>query len=378
MPLAIVDKFGSQCYYEDTSAPPGSSDYTTLVLIHGAGFPGTIFERLLTRAAKHNMRLVAVNMRDYSRSTPYSQSELDDLRSTNSERQAAAVRARGLEIVTFLLWYIRKENIPPLSSGAQEGSIRRGGISLSGWSWGCKMALSCVARAQELQPDDREFLAGYMRALVLFDPSPRVFGAPMAPIEEHYNPFYDASMTPEAKKDYFPGWVSGYYSHSAAVLDDLPSHSYAELCAGLTGEPMAYPSHQTPTLHRMSPEELARVVNEDVIARSHIFYELLDSTVYTDSMHLALHDASVWPQLRVLLLWCDMSVSGTVVPSWGFLKAYQEDWPANGRRVDAVRIKGANHFPHWDYPDRTMQLLAEIIWSADRDPEVKMMADVSI
>ncbi|KAH9924430.1 Alpha/Beta hydrolase protein [Fomitopsis serialis] len=348
MPLATVDDSGSQCYYEDTGAPPNSSDYTTLVLIHGAGHQGAVFGRLFDRAAKHNMRLVAVNMRDYARSTPYSQSELGDLRSADVERQAAALRARGLEVVVFLLWYIRKERIPPLSANTHEGRIGGGGISLLGWSWGCKMALSCVARAQDLQLGDRELLAGYIRALILFDPSPRVFGAPMLPIEDCFNPFYDTSSTPEETQKNFPEWVSSYYLHSPVVLDALHSDGYAEL---------------------------AKVLNADVIARSHIFYEFLDGEVYKDTMRRALHDTSIWPGLRVVLLWCDMSVSAVVMSSWGLLKEYHGDWPAGGRRIDAVRMKGANHFPHWDYPEQTMQLLADIIWSEDSVPSVVQMDD---
>ncbi|KAH9924426.1 Alpha/Beta hydrolase protein [Fomitopsis serialis] len=371
MPLATVDEFGSQCYYVDTGAPP-NSNYTTLVLIHGAGFQGAIFERLFVHAAKHNMRLVAVNMRDYAGSTPYSPSDLADL-GGDVERQAAALHARGLEILAFLLWYIRKEGIPLLSAKTRGGWIGGGGISLLAWSWGCKMALSCIACAQQLSHDDRELLAGYMRALILLDPSARAFGAPMIPFEDCYNPFEDASLTPDARQKSFPEWASGYYAHSPAILDALPSRAYAEACAGLSTNRIADPPpHQTPTLLRMSSDELGKVANEDVMAHSHMFYVFMDDKVYKDTMRRALHDTSVWPGLRVALLWCDMSVSATVMSSWGLLKEYQDEWPAGGRRIDAVRMKGANHFPHWDYPERTMQLLADIIWAEDIPSVIRM------
>ena len=38
MPTAPVDDKGSVLYYEDSGAPAGSTDYVTLVLIHGTGF----------------------------------------------------------------------------------------------------------------------------------------------------------------------------------------------------------------------------------------------------------------------------------------------------------------------------------------------------
>ena len=105
-------------------------------------------------------------MRDYRGSTPYSSDDLADLWSTDPERQARTLRARGLEIATFLAWLIRKEDIPPLIQGKQ-GCFIGGGISVLGWSWGCKMALSCFASAHALNSVDRDFLGSYLRALVL-------------------------------------------------------------------------------------------------------------------------------------------------------------------------------------------------------------------
>ena len=40
MPTAPVDNTGTVLYYEDSGAPAGSTDYVTLVLIHGTCFHG--------------------------------------------------------------------------------------------------------------------------------------------------------------------------------------------------------------------------------------------------------------------------------------------------------------------------------------------------
>ena len=40
MPLATVDRTGTQLYYEDTGAPLGRPNYRTLVLVHGGVFNG--------------------------------------------------------------------------------------------------------------------------------------------------------------------------------------------------------------------------------------------------------------------------------------------------------------------------------------------------
>jgi len=375
MPLVTVDQHGSQYYYEDTGAPHQSSDYTTLILIHGACFQGAVFEPLFAHAAAQNMRLVAVNMRGYYGSTPYSASELADLGSTDVERRAMAVRARGLEILTFLLWFIREENIPPLSPATQAGGLGGGGISMLGWSWGNKMTLSCVAHAGELASNDVEFLERYMWALVLYDPAPRAFGAPMSSLQDSYNPLNDSSLSPEKLRHVFPSWVSGYYTHSKAMLDALPSLSRDKLVAGFSQDPIVDdPIQYIPTLLRMSDEKLARVANEDAVTHSHILYEHMDGKAYSDNVRKALCDTSVWPGLRVVLAWCDMSVSETILSSWGLLRQVQENWPASGRRIHTIRLEGANHFPHWDQPERTMQLLADIIRSKELPGNVDMHA----
>ncbi|KAH9924415.1 uncharacterized protein B0H18DRAFT_1211859 [Fomitopsis serialis] len=289
MPRVTVDQHGSQYYYEDTGAPHQSSDYTTLILVHGAGFQGAVFEPLFAHAAARNMRLVAVNMRDYYGSTPYSASELADLGSTDVERQAKAIRARGLEILTFLLWFIRKESIPPLLPATEAEDWAMEGYHY----W-----------ADELAPNDVEFLAGYMRALVLYDPAPRAFGAPMSSLQDSYNPLNDSSLSPEQMKRVFPSWVSGYYTHSKAMLDALPSLSRDALVAGFSQDPVVdSPIQHTPTILRMSDGELARVVNEDAVAHSHILYEHVDGKVYSDNVRKALCHTSIWPGLRVVLVW---------------------------------------------------------------------------
>lgn len=88
-------------YFEDSGAPESSSDYVTLILVHGAmvnsGMPSApdrfgfeqgysymcsgVFRRMLPFASANNLRLVLVNKRDYRGSTPYSQEELKDLAS---------------------------------------------------------------------------------------------------------------------------------------------------------------------------------------------------------------------------------------------------------------------------------------------------------
>ena len=185
----------------------------------------------------------------------------------------------------------------------------------------------------------------FQSAHIRIDPSPRVFGAKKETRRESYNPFYDESMSREQLMDFFPAWVSSYYAHSPSMLRTLYDISRASLCAGFAREPIANPPHhQTPSLTRMSEQEATRIVNAGVILRSHVPQEFFDDKVYADNMRRALCDCSVWPNLRVALLWCDMSVSATLLSAWSLLEAYRGAWPVNGRHVDAVRMRNANHF----------------------------------
>lgn len=177
------------------------------------------------------------------------------------------------------------------------------------------------------------------------------------------------------------------------MIETFYDQSRAGLCTGFARTPIANPPpHQTPSLTRMSEEEAARIVSADVIPRSHAPQEFFDVQVYADNMRQALCDASIWPNLRVALLWCDMSVSATLLSAWGILNEYRDAWPVNGRRINAVRMKNANHFvcprwdllrryvltlrfqPHWDQPECTMQLLARVLWSETIPETVEVCA----
>lgn len=104
-------------------------------------------------------------MRDYPGSTPYTDAELADMRSPDKDRQRMQLHRRGLEIAAFLVWFIRREKIPPYVHNLDKTS---GGVSLLGWSWGNTMSLCFIARAKQLLREDRELLEAYLRTLVIY------------------------------------------------------------------------------------------------------------------------------------------------------------------------------------------------------------------
>ena len=95
------------------------------------------FSRLLPLATKYNLRVIALNRRDYVGSTLFSSSELEDLYSNDEAKHKEFLRDRGLEIARFLVWVIENCNIHPRATAVSDGKPRAyGGISVLGWSLG--------------------------------------------------------------------------------------------------------------------------------------------------------------------------------------------------------------------------------------------------
>ncbi|EPT04329.1 hypothetical protein FOMPIDRAFT_44288 [Fomitopsis schrenkii] len=362
MPRAPVDQSGTHLYYEDTGAPPGCSEYTTLVLVHGGAFNGAVYRHLFPHAAKYGLRLVALNLREYRGSTPYSPSDLAALGSGDMRQQLSMLQARGLEIATFLVSFIRKENIPPPSNPDDYNQTRGGGLSVLGWSWGNSITIAFLAQAAKLPDSERHLLDAYLRGFILYGQFRHALGVPREIMEGLYFPTRDPNVRPEDKGRVFGNWVSGYYAHSPAALAAFPSVTLDELRNGLQQrvEENPLPQHVA-SVARMSAEELADITDPAVLTTSHVAFGNIDPAVYKKHLDAALLDASVWPRVRVSLVWCDMSPPETLLSTWYLANQLATTWPQGARKVDLVRFEGANHFPHWDEPERTTKVLAGLI-----------------
>lgn len=111
---------------------------------------------------------MAVNLRDYPGSSRFTASELDPLGKSDKESQALLYKARGHELASFLIWFIRNEKIPPLIT--EEGKAT-GGLSLLSWSWGTTMTISMLAHAESLPLEFQELLDKYWRSHIAFGAS---------------------------------------------------------------------------------------------------------------------------------------------------------------------------------------------------------------
>ncbi|KAH9945647.1 hypothetical protein B0H21DRAFT_860599 [Amylocystis lapponica] len=363
MPFAPVNDQGAQLFFKDTGAPPGSPTYPTLVLVHGTVFHSDIFALMFPFVAANHFRLV---MRDYPKSTPYSATELAVIQSGDFTSRSAFIAARGVEIAAFLEWFIKEHDIPPLSvvAGADgTGDIVTGGVSVSGWSYGNAIILSFLAHADKLSGQTRDFLESYLRTYIIYDAPCYAFGIPYHP--ELYSPLRDSTLTPKQTSEQFALWVSSYYAYSPRILSHLDSFNnmkeiiteMAKIRDPITDPPL----HQTPTLLRMSAEEIASCADTEGGPRSHVpLLITLNREVYSANTHDALVAPKAWLRMRTVAVWCDMSICDCVLAA-AHLTEMLKMWPSTGRKVEVRRMEGTNHFAHWESPESTVQYFASIV-----------------
>ncbi|KAH9937695.1 uncharacterized protein B0H18DRAFT_971837 [Fomitopsis serialis] len=95
----------------------------------------------------------------------------------------------------------------------------------------------------------------------------------------------------------------------------------------------------------MSAEELTSTTDPAALAHSTLAFTRVDSQVYEENMQAALWDRSVWPEVRVALVWCDASVGPTMLAGWYLANMVATRWPARSRKVELVRFEGGESFP---------------------------------
>jgi len=324
MPLAPVDDKGTQLYFEDSGAPSSTAIYATLIIIHGTFWNGGILRPMLQFAEANSLRIVLLNQRDFSGSTPYSQEELNALSSGHSDIQAAFAKERVTEIASFLTWFVTNENIPPLQ---QTREVKQGGLSLITWSSGNSWMVSLIALANSFPSSNLELLGRYLRSFVIYDAPYYYLGYPVPSADDVYSPLSDPLLTPEqvGAPTGFPLWNSSYYTHSSdtmnsflsSTLDDLPSRE--DFIKGL-----AHGKHPDPspvgTAFRIPVETLQLVSNGDTLLRSQLHVLAINRDVFRGFSEKAFFDQEIaqkiWPNAKIEVLVCEKTMNYCVHAAW--------------------------------------------------------------
>ncbi|THH03632.1 hypothetical protein EW145_g6133 [Phellinidium pouzarii] len=146
---------GIQLAYID-SGPPCADTYTTLVLVHGHSYSALNFSRVQERCSTCNIRVIALNRRDYVGSTPFTPNELALLYSKDEEKQKQFLHDRGLEIARFLVWVIDELKIP------------EGRLALAGWSLGSITTLAFLRHLPSYPEDIISKLTPYLKTFFIY------------------------------------------------------------------------------------------------------------------------------------------------------------------------------------------------------------------
>ncbi|KAF5326977.1 hypothetical protein D9619_004815 [Psilocybe cf. subviscida] len=372
MSVPALKKYG--CFsVHDSGAPHGHREYTTLIIFHGLGFHASIFDKLFSLLDNVNVRLVTANRPDYPGATPLTEKErmqLHDIAKTADQDPQSATNAfhdyikeNAKKTHDFLVEFISRESIPA-----------GGGIILAGWSFGAISILGLLANANAVS--SKEFdLRSYIKHVVLYGerldgvrgslraklmgistpPEPPAFLLGYPPPPDVVNIFFDPSLTPGEALKRFPQWVSAYYAHR----EDPTKLEYEAL------------DHPSPTILSMDPSDVQRCLeigpalpggSDDQVMRLGVqlgaLSQLREAAIYLGKDEEG--DVPVvnrWDDIEIKHVWCDRSM--WEMP-WAALclQADLDDGKKSdrvARKVDIVRLSGANHFCHWDQPELALK-----------------------
>lgn len=288
-------------------------------------------------AREKNIRIVRPNLRDSRGSTPFSQPELDVLRSGDKDAQKEFLIQRTTEVAKFLRWFIEKEKIPKIS---ESQGRRVGGISIANWSASGCLATSLLGFGASLPSSTREFLGDYLRSVILYgmyillfeevhtsksppDPPFAVLGLKPLTIDECYLPFIDPTLSNEEKVNRFPEWVTSYYTHSPSALSSFCIQNYDELPTReefLEGVTSTGDSEPAPSLLRTSTEILKEVGDPEGVFRSHNPMLFINSEIRAEAFEKALFDdettSKVFPNVEVPVVVCRQSTGVCMYSAW--------------------------------------------------------------
>lgn len=163
--------------------------------------------------------------------------------------------------------------------------------------------------------------------------------------KELYHPLHDPALAPQEKTEQFGKWVSAYFAHGDVERDGI---------AAL--ESRHYLDDPSPTITRMTPEEIAESAypgpgeeggSEQGIAMAsmiHGTYSSLRKNAFI--LRDSVSGGDDWRDIEIRYLWCDASIWEMPLAYLSVLKELEEASKAGKatRKVEWVRIRGANHF----------------------------------
>ncbi|TFK73220.1 alpha/beta-hydrolase [Pluteus cervinus] len=344
MPTATTDKEGSYFYFVDTGAVPGSNNYTTLVMYHGACFNSETFKKLLPLAPASNIRLVTVNRRNYPGSSPFTPADITNLATKAGLDQMAT------DVAGFLTWFVDHNDIPRASADGKSG-----GLAVLGWSMGSCSLVAFLGQPDVVGAQTYTKLEPYLRKAIIYD-SPSLGLGFESPPHLRLMPFIDPTKgnTPEAVDvQGFADWVGSHYSHPG----DIDTNDISALDTVSKGT--------RPHTSVLSDAERKTIIQFDKLGFEmaltpvlHLIREQTDKALLDET-----YAKSVLPKLTVVHFVC---LSTGWMPLYGLqqVRKAREELIAKGkvlRPYEVVKLPGEDHFAHWEAPEKFFSKLVEAL-----------------
>ncbi|KAF9257850.1 hypothetical protein L218DRAFT_935378 [Marasmius fiardii PR-910] len=348
-------------FYTDSGAPPGSNDYTTLLVLHGYGFHGPGFEILQSHCHDYNLRVVVMNRRDYEGSTPYTDSELETVRKGDS----IFLNRLAVHLGMFLKQFIEREKIPAVTED-QKG----GGLAIVGWSLGALFALVPFSVPDLFDKEMRMMMERYVKGLILYDSAYVALGVSIPP-DMNLSKFFSLlrkvdlenpahSESPEIDFQAVLDWVTSYYEYTFSE-NGIPTPESFEKTGSLGRTEHCLADSWTMTdVLRMIDQRGGDPLRADTLLQASewepIIRDARDKALFNESLA-----QGFLPKLSVLYLQASHSVWTTHLGHMEMYRIYGEHVERKDvvRPIRFVELKGGNHFVHVAQPRLLLEAIVE-------------------
>ncbi|TBU24586.1 hypothetical protein BD311DRAFT_701753 [Dichomitus squalens] len=357
---------------QDSGAPEGSTDYTTIVLLHGLLWHSTVFAKLVPIAGRFNARVILVNRQDYPGAEPFTLEERAELSKAVEElkknplsardRLDAHMKRQAREIYDLLIHLVAEHHIPPANFEANTG-----GIIIGGWSFGAAWMTALLANAASFPVRDIK-LGRYMRRVIIYDTADFVIGFQTLP--DAYFPLNDGTLPAEQYAQLMAKWITAYFPHG----DSPEQYEYKTYLTSppptftvMTEEERQSTKHDAPGDSKSGSDYLLMIA-----ARQSGLFD----TLRKNALRLPPPNASLvgdaWKDVEVRNLLCDRSLWFILWADANLRREVADERKAGIplRPVTFTRVRGANHFVHWDEPERAMHAILDAVPAGSDDLEV--------
>ncbi|SJL17092.1 uncharacterized protein ARMOST_20634 [Armillaria ostoyae] len=238
------------------------------------------------------------------------------------------------EIALFIDTVVQKFNLPPISSG--------GGVALLGWSVGATFAPIVISNVDSLSEDVRRRLSEYMRSLILYEPPPPPSALGLPTRKQNWTFLLDTTVPENLRLPAFGQWCTSYFDHADIVGRDLDKLSWV----------LASPNH-APTFFNGMPVSIQRYGEDAATDLPFLFFF---SKQILAAYRKAFFDAGVFPSMKRAFVCGDKTCAFGIADLWAVQDDEKVLRTADARAVKYRIIPGANHFVHWDDPEKALDV----------------------